>query len=146
MVIAGHIKGIFSANIHSRGLPRPAVDSLHMLKDFGIENDRFAGSNVDRSVMIVGMRAYDIAKKHGIELVHGSLGENILLDFDPHDYIDGTIFKIGDAHIQITEACSLCNHLSVFDKRLPSLVLNHRGLYCKVIKGGRVTDNSIVQL
>jgi len=146
MIIAGSIKGIFSANTHSKGLPRPAVDSLNIIKGLGIEHDKFAGQDLDKSVMIVGQRAYDIAKNHGIDLEPGSLGENILLDFDPHDYIDGTIFKIGDAHLQITEACSMCNHLSVFDKRLPKLILNHRGQYCKVLQSGKITNKNIIEL
>jgi len=146
MVIAGRVRGVFSAKEGFKGLPRPSVESLDIVKDYGIKGDKFAGKNRDRAVMLVGTKAYDIAKESGIELAGGSLGENILLDFDPHDYIDGTIFTINGVQLEITESCSLCKHIGVFDPRLPKLILNHRGLYCRVLKGGIVTSDQTVSL
>jgi len=146
MVIVGRIKGVFSAKAGFKGLPRPTVDRLDIVKDYGIKGDKFAGKNRDRAVMLVGTIAYDIAREHGIELENGSLGENILLDFDPHEFIDGTVFSINSVQLEITESCSLCKHIGVFDSRLPKLILNHRGLYCRVVKSGVVTNDHAVTL
>lgn len=141
-----HLIEIFSAPKEFKGSVRPKVQMLELLVEHGIVNDKFAGKNFDRSVMIVGQIAYDIAKENGITLELGSLGENILFDFDPHELEFGSKIQVGDAILQITEKCSICSHLAVFDKRLPKLVSEHRGVYCKIIKNGRVSTNSTVTL
>lgn len=141
----GKVIEIFSATKDSSGLPRPKVESLNLIKDYGIENDKFAGKKLDQTVMIVGLKSYEIAKELGVELVFGSLGENILLDFDPHDFNIGDSFLIGDSSIQITQICTVCSHLGVFDERLPKLLKEHRGVYCKIISGGIVLKDMIVK-
>lgn len=136
----------FSAKKGQSGLPRPKVQKLELILDFGIKEDKFAGKDTNKSVMIVGKYAYDIAKENGIDLKYGSLGENILLSFNPHDYHIGTILEIGDAQIQITENCTICNHLSVFDDDLPIVVQDCRGVYCKILKNGIIKKDSIVKI
>ena len=146
MKTIGKVLKTFSATKESSGLPRPSVESLNLIEGFGIENDKFAGKKLEQTVMIVGMKSYEIALENKIKLELGSLGENILLDFDPHDFnIDEEIF-IGDSIIKITQICTVCNHLSVFDKELPNLLKSHRGLYCKIIKSGLITKDMTVQI
>jgi MOSC domain-containing protein YiiM len=137
---------VFSAKKGQSGLPRPIVDELNIINGFGIQDDKFAGKDEDKAVMIVGTIAYEIAKKNGIKLELGSFGENILLDFNPHDYFIGTIFKIGNTVLEVTQACTICNHLSVFGNALPSLVKNCRGLYCKVLEGGYIKKDMSVKV
>ena len=137
----GKVIEIFSATKDSSGLPRPIVKELDIIKGFGIKNDKFAGKDEDKSVMVVGMKAYDISKENGIDLEFGSFGENILFDFDPHEFKIGTILKVGEVELEITQACTICNHLSVFGKELPFLVKHHRGLYCRVLNDGKIVKN-----
>lgn len=137
----GKVIEIFSADKNTSGLPRPIVKQLDIIKSFGIKNDKFAGKDEDKSVMIVGMKAYDIAKENEIMLEFGSFGENILFDFDPHDYEVGTILKVGKVELEITQSCTICNHLSVFAKELPFLVKHHRGLYCRVLNDGKIVKD-----
>lgn len=136
----------FSAKKGQSGLPRPRVDKLELILDFGIKEDKFAGKDIDKTVMIVGKYAYDLAKENDIDLEYGSLGENILLDFNPHDYHVGTIFEIGETQIQITENCTICNHLAVFDDELPIIVQDCRGIYCKILKQGEIKKGSPVKI
>lgn len=142
----GKVISTFSAKKGQSGLPRPKVKFLNLIAGFGIENDKFAGTDESKAVMIVGKYAYDLAKEEGIELEYGSLGENVLFDFNPHDYHIGDIFQIGQTIIQITEACTICNHLAVFDDDLPIIVQDCRGLYCKILEGGEIKKNSSVKL
>jgi len=146
MVIAGVVKSIYSATDDSQSLPRPAVEILECVVDHGIKNDKFADKDLERTVMIVGQRAYDMAEEEGIRLQPGSLGENILLDFDPHDFIYGTRFRLGDVLLEITDDCTMCKHLSIFDNALPKLLLHHRGRYCKILEGGTITIGQTVSL
>jgi MOSC domain-containing protein YiiM len=134
--ILGKTIGTFSAPKGYKGDVRPKTELLEMIKDHGIKDDKFAGKDVKRSVMIVGTIAYNIAKENEIDLEHGSLGENILLDFDPHSLDVGDIIQVGEVKLKLTEACSICSHLSVHDKRLPKLVAKHRGVYCEILNDG----------
>lgn len=137
---------IFSAKKGQSGLPRPRVDKLELIENFGIKDDKFAGKDIDRTIMVVGKIAYDIAYTKDINLKLGSLGENILLDFNPHEFKLGTRFKIGKTIIEITENCTICNHLAKFDNNLPKLVENCRGIYCKIICGGEIKKGSTVEI
>ena len=92
----GKVLKTFSATKESSGLPRPIVPMLNLIEDYGIQNDKFAGKKLDQTVMIVGVKSYEIAKENNIELTFGCLGENILLDFDPHSFQVGKELFIGD--------------------------------------------------
>lgn len=142
----GKVLEIFSATKESSGLPRPKVKELNLIENFGIENDKFAGKKLEQTVMIVGLKSYEMASEQNINLEFGSLGENILLDFDPHNLEVGTNLIIGESIIEITQVCTVCNHLSVFDKNLPQLLKAHRGLYCKIIKSGFIFKDMEVKI
>ena len=140
------VLGTFSATINDTSKVRPKRDKLELVKDYGIKDDKFALKNLDQSVLIVPIDAYDITKNEGIELEFGSLGENILVDFNIMDMPINTKLKIGDAVVEITQKCTMCNHLAVFDKRVPRLVRNHRGVYCKIIESGIVKKGMSVEV
>ena len=136
MSVLGKTLATFSAPKGFKGSVRPKTELLEMIKDHGIKDDKFADKDVKRSVMIVGDIAYTIAKDHDINLEYGSLGENLLLDFDPHDLDVGDIIQVGEVRLRLTEACSVCAHLAVHDKRLPKLLAKHRGVYCEILDDG----------
>lgn len=141
----GKVIEVFSAKKEDKkSLPRPRVKKLELIKDYGIKDDKFAGKDFDKTVMIVGLKSYKLAKENNIKLEYGSLGENIFLDFDPHTYEVGDILIMNEAKIQITQVCTVCSHLSHFDKKLPKLLKNHRGLYCKILENGIITKNTDV--
>jgi len=140
--LMGKVLGVFSADINSKGLPRPVVEKLVLKEGFGIEGDKFAGDKLDQTVMIIGKKSYDMAKDAGIELNGGSYGENVLLDIDPHELDIGDRLQIGDSIIELTQKCSICDHLAVFSSKLPKLIRKHRGIYCKIIKSGTIEAGS----
>lgn len=143
----GKVKKVFSAKPGTKSSqPRPEVDSLNLIEGHGIEFDKFAQKDLDKTVMILGKNSYEKALENEISLKEGSLGENIIFDFDPHIYEVGTILKVGESEIQITEKCTICNHLSVFAKKLPKVVKDCRGLYCKIIKDGIIKIDTEVYL
>jgi len=146
MIIIGKVLGVFSAREKTGAILRPSVAQLNLIQGHGIEHDRYAGKDLSRTVMIIGKRAYDIAKEHGIDLISGSFGENILTDFDPHDFTEDMIIGMGDARLRITESCSVCKHLSIYDKRLPELVQYHRGVYCEILHDGIVTKDQVIHI
>ncbi len=141
----GKVLNLYIAPIGTSGV-RESKDFIELKENFGIIGDKFAGNEKrpHRSVMIIGTKPYNMAKEANINLPEVALGENILLDFDPHTLPLGTKLKIGTAILEITAACTLCNHLTQYHKDLPKLILKHRGIYTKVIKSGIIRKNDEV--
>ncbi|TLT08461.1 MOSC domain-containing protein [Aliarcobacter thereius] len=137
---------IFSETRKESSLPRPIVRKLNLIENHGIEFDKFALKNLEQTVLLVGINSYNLALENDIKIEFGTLGENILVSFDPHKYDIGTKFKIGDdAMIELTQICTVCNHLSIFDKKLPILLKEKRGVYCKIVKSGLILKNMTIK-
>jgi MOSC domain-containing protein YiiM len=116
------------------GLPKPAVDSLDLIAGHGAVGDRHAGLDASRAVLIAGVQSYERLRAAGIALPYGALGENILLDFDPHSEL-GSRLEIGSAILELVSICPVCRSLSRLDPRLPKLLYRGRGVYAWVIRG-----------
>ena len=141
----GKVLNLYIAPVGTSGL-RKEKESINLKENYGIADDKFANKELEKSVMIVGTKPYNIAKSENIELPNCALGENILLDFDPHTLKIGTKLSIGNAIIEITEQCTLCNHLTKYSKNLPKLIVKHRGVYCKILKDGIIKNNDSVEV
>jgi len=141
----GKILNLYIAPLNTSGV-RDKRDSIFVEKEFGIKDDKFAGKEIDRSIMIIGKNSYELAKRSGIELPEVALGENLLLDFDPHSLNFGTKLKIGEAILEITKECTLCKHLSKYNSKLPKLLLNKRGIYCKILNSGTINKGDSVEI
>jgi len=144
-LILGNALNLYIAPIGTSGI-RESRNTIELKENFGVIDDKFAGNpkKIDRSVMIVGTAPYTMAKEAEIELPEVALGENILLNFDPHALEIGSQLAIGEAILEITSACTLCSHLTQYHKDLPKLILKHRGIYCKIIKSGIISKNDSV--
>jgi len=116
------------------GLPKPQVEVLELVAGFGAKGDRHAGKDPDRAVLVAGLPSYEKAKGVGIQLPFGALGENLLLDLDPHNLPPGTRLRIGEALLEFSYVCTVCSSLSQFDLRLPKLLYGGRGLYARVLE------------
>jgi MOSC domain-containing protein YiiM len=77
---------------------------------------------------------------------YGSLGENILVNFNPYDLPTGKRFQIADTILEISQNCTMCDHLSDIDTRLPDLLKNDRGIFAKVIQGGVIKVGDTITL
>ncbi len=129
-----------------------ADQSAMISKDFvqcrldGIEGDKHYAKDPARSVLITSTYAYMLAKKQGIDVSYGALGENILIDFDLRPFGPGTRLQMGDVILEIAQNCTLCNHLSKIDRKLPKLLRNDRGVFARVVQEGRIHTGDEVSL
>ena len=134
---------LFIAEADRKG--RTECDTL-LFDSGGVLGDKFHGKKPDRSVLITGRPAYELAARHGIALEEGDLGENILLDLDPRELEEGCIVRIGEVELEMSRRCPICEHLAIYDERLPRLVKELRGVYLSVRKGGRIDRSSPVEI
>ncbi len=124
---------------------KKAVNSLY-LDTKGVRGDKYYNTNKNRSVLISSIKSYDVAKEYDIEIFWGGLGENIVVDFDIYSLKVGTQFKVGDALLQISQNCTLCNSLSKIDPKLPKILKNDRGIFAFVLKEGEVKEGDKIKI
>jgi len=141
----GKVLNLYIAPPKTSGV-REKKNYLELIENSGIVGDKFANKDLEKTVMIVGLKPYIMAKEKNIDLPDSALGENILLNFDPHSLSVGSQLAVGEAILEITQNCTLCKHLSKYSAKLPKLIVKHRGVYCKVIKGGIIRCNDKVEL
>ncbi|WP_337844954.1 MOSC domain-containing protein [Thermus sp.] len=128
------------------GLPKPQVEVLTLVAGHGALGDRHAGRDPDRAVLVAGLPAYAKAQGAGIALPYGALGENLLLDLDPHRLPPGARLEVGQALLELASVCTVCASLSQFDPRLPKLLYGGRGVYARVLRGGVVRVGAPVRV
>ncbi|MEA3513720.1 MAG: MOSC domain-containing protein [Campylobacterota bacterium] len=117
---------------------RIEMDTL-TLDEKGVLNDKFYNKNIDRSILISSIDSYTLAANNNIVLKYGLLGENIIVNFNPYTLKIGTILKIGTTELMISQPCTICDHLTKIDVKLPKLLQKDRGIFAKVIKPGSIT-------
>jgi MOSC domain-containing protein YiiM len=116
------------------------------LDELGVVEDKFYHKNIQRSVLIASIESYNLIKNYNLEMPFGYLGENILLDYNPYALEVGTKLKIGTASLEITQHCTICNHLAVIDVKIPTLLKNDRGIFAKVICEGEIKNGDEVYI
>ena len=99
----------------------------------GIIEDKYYDKNIQRSVLITSEASYTLANKHNIQLPFGSLGEHILIDYNPYHHNAGDQLRIGNVILEIIQYCTMCDHHSKIDKNLPTLLKDDRGIFAKVM-------------
>lgn len=134
--LVGNILTLFISKAGTKG--RIKQDKLQ-LDEKGIIEDKYYNRNINRSILLTSSESYDLAKKRGISMPFGSLGENLLIDYNPYHLPSGSKLRIGNEVIlEICQYCTMCEHLSIIDEQLPTLLKNDRGIFVKVVNGGTI--------
>ena len=137
--------GKVSSLFYSPPAGRTTVDSFD-LDNKGIISDKHYNKSIDRSVLITSLESYALAQNHGVNVPYGSLGENILIDYNPYDLKSGTKLKIGKVTLEISQPCTLCKSLTKIDSKLPKLLKDDRGIFAMVIESGSIKENDDIYL
>jgi len=104
----------------------------------GIIEDKFYNKDVQRSILLTSLESYALTQAHQIAMPYGALGENLLMDYNPYHLTPSTKLQIGEVLLEISQYCTICNHLSSIDKRVPELLKHDRGIFAKVLQGGQI--------
>ena len=137
--------GNISSLYYSSADERAQVEEL-LFDAKGIVQDKHYDKNIERSVLIVSMDSYTLAKKHGIDVSYGSLGENILMDYNPYHLTSGTRLQIANVTLEISQHCTLCKSFTKVDVKLPKLLKDDRGVFAKVIESGSIKEGDTIYL
>ena len=134
MTKVGTISSLFYSPVNGHTMAEKLL-----LDTEGIVNDKHHKKNSDRSVLITSLESYTLVEKHGINVPHGSLGENLLMDYNPYHLPAGSRLKIGSVILEISQYCTLCKSLTKLDAKIPKLLKNDRGIFARVIEAGTIT-------
>lgn len=149
------------------GLPKPVVNAIQLIADWGVEGDYHAGKLVRhrylarkdpqrpnlRQVCLVDAAVFPYLAEQGIQIGSGMMGENITVAGLALMHLPvGTQLRIGSAVVELTEVRNPCLQLNGIDPRLLKAVVvqanGHRhflaGMMARVVQGGPVTANDIV--
>ncbi len=125
---------------------RKSKAEIH-LDEKGVQNDKFYDKEVERSVLLSSTHSYGLALEHDISMDYGTLGENILINYNNlYSLTMGTQLEMGKVRVEITQNCTICTHLSSIDKALPKLLKKDRGIFVKVIQEGVIKEGDSVYL
>lgn len=136
------LKLFISAAQSSQRVEKPVI----VLDELGVIGDKFYNKDNARSILLTSTDSYDLIKNYDIDMPSGYLGENLLMDYNPYSLAIGTRLKIGDTILEISQNCTICNHLSVIDKRIPKLLKDDRGIFAKAIQGGEINVGDDIYL
>lgn len=130
--------GKISSLFYSPPTGHTISDTLHF-DTKGIVHDKHYNKTIERSVLLTSLDSYRLIEEHGINADYGSLGENLLMDYNPYTLPTGTRLKIGKAILEISQPCTLCKSLAKVDAQVPKLLKDDRGIFAKVIEAGIIT-------
>ena len=130
--------------ISIKGIEKRVNKKQISVDENGILDDKFHGKDRQRSILLSSKDSYLLTQENNISIDYGELGENILMDFNPYLLAVGTQLQIGEVILEITQACTICNHLSKIDKKLPKLLKEDRGIFAKVVKEGNIYEDDAI--
>ena len=146
MKIVGKILKLFISKKDANGITQTLEQNTISLDNNGVLNDKFHSKDNQRAILLSSYESYRIAKENNIDMPYGSLGENILMDFNPYDLNDGDQIQVGKVILQITQHCTLCKGLSKVDPKAPKLLKNHRGIFAKTVTSGNIKLHDTVSI
>lgn len=132
--------------ISVQGSSKRVEKELFHLDTKGIVEDKYHDTNINRSVLLTSESSYALANRNNIQMPFGSLGENILMDYNPYHLTPGDQLRIGEVLLEISQNCTMCDHLSKIDESLPTLLKEDRGIFAKVIEGGMIEKEDEITL
>lgn len=141
--ILGKVKKLF---ISHESAPSSSSVSQMEVDKYGIKESKFYNKKIDRSVLLSSLHAYALCLNKNIDIKYGELGENLLLDFNPHTLDLKSQLSIGSCILELTIPCTLCKGLSTIDPALPQLLEHDRGVFFRVIKEGIISEADTVYL
>src|SRR5260370_33638563 len=151
------------------GLPKPVVDAVHLIENWGIEGDYHAGHLVRhrylaqkdparpnlRQVLLVDAAVFVELAQHDIHIGPGMMGENITIAGIPVMQLAiGALLAVGSAVLEVTEKRSPCYQLNGIDSRLLIAVVQKQnvqpplkvGMIAQILMLGRVLEGDLVHI
>jgi MOSC domain-containing protein YiiM len=136
----GRVSDLFIAT--ERREPMKAVREVVALADRGFEGCIHGRQGSKRQVLII-----DKETLAEFKLPPGSVRENITIDgVNIAQLRIGQRLAIGEAVLEVTIPCEPCHRMDEIRMGLQEALKNRRGVLCRVIEGGRISQGDAVEV
>jgi MOSC domain-containing protein YiiM len=134
---------ILSINLSDRkGLQKRPVEEAVLLPEHGIEGDAHAGA-WHRQVSLLANEDIRTMRGRGVEIHFGDFAENITTEgIELAALPIGTRLHLGEAILEVTQIGKECHHDCAIFSALGECVMPRRGIFARVIHGGRIRSDS----
>jgi MOSC domain-containing protein YiiM len=151
------------------GLPKPVVNVVHLIENWGIEGDYHAGSLVRHrylakkdpnrpnlcQALLVDAAVFTELAQQDIHIGPGMMGENVTIEgIDVMQLPERTCLAIGSAVVEVIERRGPCLQLNEIDPRLlkavvkkqPGQIVFKAGIMTRILQSGWVRAGDIVEV
>jgi len=135
---------ILSINISTAtGTQKEPVEFAVLRPSHGIEGDAHA-RDWHRQVSLLAEEDIDTMRGKGVELNYGDFAENITTrGVDLCSLPVGSHLFLGDTELEVTQIGKECHHGCAIYQIVGDCVMPRKGIFAKVIKGGRIDHESV---
>jgi len=139
---------IYSISISpERGQLKKEILEANLIENFGIEGDGHAGDWGRQITCLDWNSVKKTNETHHINAGPGDFAENILIDnLDLSNVKIGSKIQIADRVILEVTQIGKEDHPSIVSRTFGVSLLPKEGLFCKVLKGGRVRKGDLVSI
>lgn len=128
-----------------RGQLKKEVPEANLIENYGIENDGHAGDWGRQVTCLNWVSVQKANKEHNLNMGPGDFAENILIDdMDFSDLAVGSRIKLGKSAVLEVTQIGKEDHPSIVSRTFGVSLLPSEGLFCKVVKGGKIKKNDSV--
>jgi MOSC domain-containing protein YiiM len=137
---------IYSISISpKRGQLKKEVLEANIIENYGIENDGHGGEWERQITCLNYSSVKKVNKEKNLNIRPGDFAENILIEgLDFSDFSVGDRFKLGPSVILEITQIGKEDHPSIVSRTFGVSLLPSEGLFCKVIKGGKIKKGDSV--
>lgn len=114
--------------------------------DNGIVGSRDYDNDVDRPLVLVCKKSYDLIEEAELVIEQGLLMEDIYVDIDLYHLKTGSIIQIGETEFEVTGPCEAYRYLYAIAPELPELIHGKRGLLLEPVEYGAVALGNDVKV
>ncbi len=134
---------IISLNISvKKGEQKVPVEGVELKVDHGIIGDAHAGK-WHRQISLLADEDVETMRGKGVELNPGDFAENITTrGIQLSELPVGTRLFIGASELEVTQIGKKCHHNCAVFHAVGDCVMPRKGIFVKVLKGGRVNCES----
>ena len=121
-----------------KGVAKKDVGRGELVEQHGLKGDAHAG-NWHRQISLLSLQKIEAFRAKGAEVEYGAFGENLVVDgIDFANLPPGTIFRCGDALLEMTQIGKEChNHCEIY-RRMGDCIMPREGVFARVLQGGTV--------
>ncbi|AOY74559.1 MOSC domain-containing protein [Clostridium formicaceticum] len=130
-----------------RGQLKKEVVDADVIENYGIEKDGHAGEWGRQITCLNWTRVQETNKAHELNAGPGDFAENILIEgIDFSSLSVGSRFKLGTSVVLEVTQIGKEDHPSIVSRTFGVSLLPSEGLFCKVIRGGKIKKGDLVKV